>query len=148
MNENKDAFGWNDEVEEGGGFTVLPEGPAAFTVVDFARERKEYKTLGEINVAVVTLHCVCDDEGVEGAVVCNLALHRKVQFKLFQFFTAIGQRKHGEGMLKPDWTKVKGASGRCVLGVREWERRDGGKGYSNEVTRFLDPEADESGFAF
>ncbi len=143
-----DTFGWNDEIEEGSGFTLLPEGPAAFTVKEFSRERKEMGKLGECNVAVLELECTSDEDGETADVTCNLPLHRKVQFKLFQFFTAIGQRQHGAGPLKPDWSKVGGASGRCLLSTREWTGRDGATRYSNEVERFLDPEVDDSGFSF
>jgi len=143
-----DAFGWKDDIEPGTDFVLLPEGPCAFTVASFARERKEMGKLGECNVAVLELECESEAGGETGKVSVNLALHRIVQFKLFQFFTAIGQRQHGDGPLKPDWSKVEGATGRCTLGVREWKGRDGETRHSNEVIKFLDPDADESGFKF
>lgn len=143
-----DAFGWSDEIEDGGGFTLLPDGPAAFTVTSFTRERKEMGKLGTCNVAVLELECTSDEDGETAKVFANLALHRKIQFKLFQFFTSIGQRQHGDGPLKPDWSKVEGATGRCILSTRDWKGKDGGVRHSNEVERYLDPDEDASGFNF
>ncbi|NCC51354.1 MAG: DUF669 domain-containing protein [Spartobacteria bacterium] len=137
MSENE-AFGWDDEVEEGSGFVLLPEGPARFTVTKFERARKAMGKLGTCNVAMLTLECTSEDTGDKATVTCNLPLHRVVQFKIFQFFTAIGQRKHGDGAFVPNWAEVPGASGRCEISTREWVGKDGAKKESNDVSKFLE----------
>ena len=68
----------------------------------------------------------------------NLFLNRKAEWKLCQFFTAIGQRKHGE-TLRMNWNAVKGAKGRCKVGIRKWTGNDGKEHENNEITAFLEP---------
>ena len=68
----------------------------------------------------------------------NLFLNRKCEWKLCQFFIAIGARKHGEAF-RMDWNKVRGAKGRCKVGVRTWTGSDGNEHESNEITSFLEP---------
>ena len=74
-----------------------------------------------------------------GDVLTNLFLHSKFEWKLCQFFTSIGQRKHGEAM-RMNWGAVPGASGVCHVGVRKWTGNDGKERESNEITEFYDPE--------
>ena len=78
-----------------------------------------------------------DHEG-DVTVSENLFLNRKAEWKLCQFFTAIGHRKHGE-TLRMNWNAVKGAKGRCKVGIRKWTGNDGKEHENNEITAFLDP---------
>lgn len=69
----------------------------------------------------------------------NLFLHSKFEWKLCQFFVAIGQRKHGE-VMRMNWGTVPGSGGICHVGVRKWTGNDGKERESNEITEFYDPE--------
>ena len=89
------------------------------------------------NKAVLTLFL--RGPGGSGDVQTNLFLHSKFEWKLCQFFTAIGQRKHGETM-RMNWGAVTGASGYCHVGVRKWMGNDGKERESNEIAEFYDPE--------
>jgi hypothetical protein len=65
--------------------------------------------------------------------------------KLCQFFTAIGQRKHGD-RLKPRWNEVKGAEGFAVVGVRSFKGDKGDDIEVNEIKEFLTPEEGKARF--
>jgi hypothetical protein len=139
-NVNDVAMTWDDEIQnDGEGFRVLPEGEYDFTVTDFTRGRFE----GSAKMAAcpkaeltITIH----DPEPEGDVTVseNLFLNRKAEWKLCQFFTAIGHRKHGE-TLRMNWNAVKGAKGRCKVGIRKWTGNDGKEREGNEISAFLEP---------
>ncbi len=138
-NVNDVAMTWDDEIQnDGEGFRVLPEGEYDFTVTDFTRGRFE----GSDNMkacpkAELTIK-IHDPDG-DVTVNENLFLNKKVEWKLCQFFIAIGHRKHGEP-LRPNWNAVKGAKGRCKVGIKKWTGKKDGKEYKgNEITAFLEP---------
>lgn len=133
------CFDWEDVIEnDGAEFVVLPEGTYPFTVKSF--ERAEYPGGDKIppcKKAVLTLEI---DGGALGTteVTENLYLHSKAEWKLCQFFTAIGLRKHGE-QLKMNWNAVPGTRGLCEIQVNEYKNKDGEKRKNNRVTKFCEP---------
>ena len=68
----------------------------------------------------------------------RLFLHRKAEWKLSQFFIAIGQKKHGEP-LKMNWNLVPGATGRLVIKHRKGTGQYADKEY-NQIDKYLEPE--------
>lgn len=146
MNEiNRDLreLGWDDEIEnDSPEFIILPEGDYEFVVTKFERGRHNgSEKLPPCNKAILTLQIV-GKEGV-ALITHNLFLHSKCEGMLCAFFTAIGQRKHGE-KLKMNWNNVIGASGRLKLGIRTWTGNDGTEKTSNDVKKFYEPEESES----
>ncbi len=131
-------FDWEDEIEnDGPEFTLLPEGDYDFTVTGFERERHPGSAkLPPCNKAVLNISI----DSVEGRCMIrhNLFLHSKCEGLLCSFFTAIGQRKHGE-KLRMNWAKVIGSTGRCRVGIREWINDKGEKRQINEIKWFCDP---------
>ena len=141
FNENEGrALDWNDTIEhDSPDFTLLPKGTYPFSVRAF--ERGEYAggdKLPPCKKAVLTIEI---DGGTLGTatITHNLFLHSRCEGLLCQFFTAIGQRKHGE-QLRMNWQQVTGARGMCEVGVRKWQGRNGQEMESSEITRFLEPE--------
>lgn len=132
-------FGWDDEIQhDSSPFQVLPEGDYNFIVKKFERARHGgSEKIPACNKAILTVAVF--NEGAQGEVQTNLFLHSKFEWKLCQFFTAIGQRKHGEAM-RMNWGAVPGATGVCHVGVRKWTGSDGKERESNEITEFYDPE--------
>ena len=138
-NVNDVAMTWDDEIQnDGEGFRALPEGEYDFTVTDFTRGRFDGSAkMAACPKAELTIK-IHDPDG-DVTVNENLFLNKKVEWKLCQFFIAIGHRKHGEP-LRPNWNAVKGAKGRCKVGIKKWTGKKDGKEYKgNEITAFLDP---------
>ncbi len=142
MNDRPErSFDWNDTIENDSSFVLLPAGDYDFTVTKFERARHQpgpNSKLPPCNKAVLTLEVT--DGQQRTSVTHNLFLHSRCEGMLCEFFTAIGQRKHGEP-LRMDWSKVLGAHGRCKVGVRDWIGRDGQTMQSNEIKRFYEPSA-------
>lgn len=139
MSETGRAFDWDDTIEkESPDFTLLPEGTYPFTVRSF--ERGEYPggpKLPTCKKAVLTIDI---DGGPLGTatVTHNLYLHSRCEGLLCAFFTAIGQRQHGQ-QFAMNWQLVPGATGMCEIGVRAWTGRDNAEHKNNVITRFLEP---------
>lgn len=133
-------FGWDDEIQnDGSPFQVLPEGDYRFTVKKFERARHSgSEKVPACNKAILTI-TVFNSEA-SGEVQTNLFLHSKFEWKLCQFFVAIGQRKHGE-VMRMNWGAVPGSGGVCHVGIRKWSGNDGKERESNEITEFYDPES-------
>ena len=132
------AFDWNDVIENDSSFILLPEGNYPFTVKGF--ERGEFAGSDKMppcKKAVLTLEI---DGGALGTteITENLFLHSRQEWKLCQFFTAIGQRRHGE-QLRMNWNAVPGTRGWCALTVNKYKGKNGDDRQNNRVDRYLDP---------
>jgi len=132
-------FAWDDEIQnDGTPFQLLPEGDYDFTIKKFERARHNgSEKIPACNKAILTLDVF--NQETAGTVLTNLFLHSKFEWKLCQFFTSIGQRRHGEA-LRMNWGPVPGSTGRCHVGVRKWTGNDGREHESNEITEFYEPE--------
>ena len=127
-------FGWDDAIEnDGPEYTLLPEGEVTFKVTGI--ERKRYSggdKLPPCNMAELKVELIADD-GKRAIVTERLYLHSRMEGKLCSFFTAIGQRKHGERLV-PRWNAVVGSTGRCKIGVREYNGRQ-----YNDIKSYIEP---------
>lgn len=132
-------FGWDDEIQnDSTPFEVLPEGDYRFRVEKFERGRHSgSEKIPPCNKAILTLSV--NDGAHSGTVQTNLFLFSRFEWKLCQFFTAIGQRRHGEA-IRMNWSLVPGAIGTCHVGTRKWMGNDGKEHEGNEITEFYDPE--------
>lgn len=132
-------FSWDDEIENDSEFQLLPEGDYNFTVTGFERGRHSGSSkLPPCNKAIITLK-LTGEQG-EGTLKHNLFLHTKTEGMLCAFFTAIGQRKHGE-KCRMNWSAVVGANGRCKVGIHEFpSNRTGEMLKSNEIKKFYEPD--------
>lgn len=126
---------WGSEIEnDSPDFIVLPEGEYDFTVKSFERGRYNGgDKVGPCPKAMLTLSI--DTPQGEALVKKDLLLHSKLEGLLCEFFTCIGQRKHGQ-RVSMNWNAVTGAHGRCKIGHRTYN----GNQY-NEVKKFLEPSA-------
>jgi len=150
QNTSADEIGWDDDLEEVEIIT-LPEGEATFEVLGLTRTRKAKGKLGECNVAILTLSVNHTDSGETATFDEELPLHKKLMFLLLQFFTAIGQREHGdEGPFKPNWSKkaIIGATGCCALERRTWTKKDGTEGSANQIKTWIAPGEQPEDLAF
>ena len=134
-------IGWDDEVkEEGGDFEPLPAGTYDFTIASMERGRfPGSEKMAACNKASLDL-IVKNAEGKERHVYEDLLLNSKLEWKLSQFFTCIGQKKPGEP-LKPNWGTVPGSTGKVELYINEYTSKSTGKpGKNNKVDKWLPPE--------
>ncbi len=135
------AIGWNDEIErDGSDFVLLAPGDYEFTVDDMKAEKYpgSEKIPAGINVARLMLRIPSADG--TALVKADLILFQSLEWKLSEFFRSIGQKKHGE-KLKPNWKAVKGAKGKVRIKNGSFTGKDGRNHPTNEVERFLDPDA-------
>jgi len=143
MAEEKGGFGWDDEVDptaEGKKRNLLPEGLAQFIVTKLERKRMDYGKFGPSNVAVLHMMVSSLVEPSLEPEECReqLCLHADLQWKITEFFTAIGQRKHGDkGKFIPDWSKVEDAEGNCEIKHAELTKKDGTKYKVNNIAKFV-----------
>lgn len=138
------SLGWDDEIDDtgdtgGGGFTLLPAGEYLFAVktMEKATSSKGHP-MAKLRIGLYA----SDDHEYErelSSIGEYLTLSTASEWKLCQFFRAIGEKQHGE-RYKPRWDMVPGATGRCRVKVDLFTKRDGSTGQSNKVEAFLDPE--------
>jgi hypothetical protein len=152
--EEDKGFGWDDPIDptiEGKRNPLLPDGKAKFVVIKIERKREEYGTFGTQNVAHVhmSVASLVDLDMEPAEMEEKLCLHQDLQWKITQFFTAIGQRKHGnQGKFVPNWKLAEDeGSGECMMKSRKYIPKRGknqGKELTvNNIDRYLDP-AEES----
>ena len=134
--KDNNCMGWDDSIEnDGQEFVVLPEGDYTFTVTNFERGRfPGSQKIPPCNKATITIS-IDSDKGAATARF-DLILYRTLEWKLSQFFRAIGQKKHGEKMTM-DWSKVPGARGRAHIKPRTYVK-DGNERQVNDMDHFLD----------
>lgn len=139
QNEDIREFGWDDEIEnDGEDFITLEPGNYEFTVTGF--ERKRYEGSANIppcNMAELKIR-VSDPVQGSTTVTERLFLLSKFEWKLCQFFTAIGQRKKGE-KLRPRWGEVLGAKGMCAVVINHYTDKNGNEKQNNRIDKWLEP---------
>ncbi len=144
MNENMSSagyeLGWDSEIEnEGTPFVVAEPGDYNFTVIGMERARfAGSDKMPPCNQAKLTLQLEMHD-GSACNVKHNLFLHSKTEWKLCEFFTAIGQRQKGQ-RIAPNWNNLIGAKGRCQISKRAYRGNDGSEKWTNDVVKFYEPE--------
>lgn len=130
-------IGWDDAIEnDSGSFVILEEGDYNFTVTGFERGRfPGGKKVPPCNKATLTL--AVETAGGTATVQYDLLLWSTLEWKISEFFRAIGQKKHGEKLV-PKWGQVIGAHGRGHFKPRTYTKKDGSEGTANDVEKFYD----------
>ena len=131
---------WNSEISnDGGDFKVLEPGTYPFTIK--AIEKTYFNGSAKIPAcpkAVVTLRV---GQGAEASDVTDgLLLDDSLEWKLCQFFTAIGSRTHGQ-KLRMNWddSYLIGKTGYVEIETRTYTKNDGTEGRANQVKAYIDP---------
>ncbi len=135
---NNEVLDWDGVLEsDGSEFTVLPEGDYIFEVTNM--ERGSFpgsEKMCACAKATITLK-ITTDKGEVVNVFDDLILHKKMEWKLSQFFRAIGLKKKGERLVM-DWNKVIGARGKVHVFVNKYTAKDGTPRENNKVAKYYD----------
>lgn len=133
------ALDWDEEVSDEGGFVLLDPGVYPFVVGGIAKERYEGGAkIGPCPRARVTLGIMTEGGMVD--VRDSMLLHTKTAWRVARFFEALGFVKNPEtGKVPMAWNQAEGRQGYVRLGVREFDKKDGGKRKSNEVEEYIPP---------
>lgn len=139
-NENiNEALDWNSQIENESEFVLLPEGEYNFVVESMERGRfNGSDKMSACPMALLSIN-VSDNDGNSGTINERLMLHKKMEWKLSQFFVSIGQKKKGEP-LNPNWNEVPGSSGKLKLGTRKYTNNAGEQQEINQVKEYLPKE--------
>jgi len=142
--DDTDAMDWDSPVEnEGNAFTVLAEDAECnFVVKELEKSRSENK---QCPMAILHLELTAVDGSGKAKLKDYMILHRSAEWKLCEFFIAIGQRQHGQRVV-PNWGKVVGATGRCTVTVEPWKNNP--DKFSNKIKKYLEPAADAQEVSF
>lgn len=140
MMENNDIgreIGWDDEISQEQEFELLPAGVYEFTVEKMERGRYGgSEKMAACNKADLTLSLKDPETGVAGTVFDTLYLSSKAEWRLSQFFLAIGQKKKGEP-LRPNWSQVPASTGRVEIEVNKYTDKNGNPKENNRVKKYL-----------
>jgi len=127
-----DLLEWDDDVQGGDEYIILPDGDYNFEVTAFERQRyspKEDSKIPACNQAVLKIK-IETSEGV-CVITYNLFLVKKMEWKISEFFRSIGASENAEGKIRMDWNSVFGATGRAKIGSREYNGET-----RNEIKKF------------
>lgn len=127
-------LGWDEEItQDAQEFIILQPGEYDFTVGSFERARfAGSDKMPPCNMAVVFLDVIDPTTGQTVSVRNQFFLHTRTEWRISQFFTALGLKKKGEPMV-PKWNEIVGKTGKCIIE----NTTHNGKPY-NGVKEFLD----------
>ena len=133
---------WNAEItQDTQEFVILPEGDYPFMVQGLEKQIYDgpSEKIGK-GCPVAVLKIVVGTDDNHTSVQDKLYLSTNMEWKLGQFFRAIGQKTHGKSY-KMDWNNVVGKQGLCRIKVEEWTGNDGKVRQSNRIERYLECDA-------
>lgn len=138
-------IGWGDQiVADDGEFLLLDEGDYDFTVTAFERGRFPGSAkIPACNKAVLTL-TVQTQKG-EANTKYDLILWSSLEWKISEFFRAIGQKKSGEAFV-PRWNEVVGSKGRAHFKPRKY-LKNGEERQVNGISKFYDAPQTQQNYA-
>ena len=141
--QQSDILDWDGVLEnDGSENTILPEGDYAFKVSHFERGTfPGSEKLCPCSKAMLTLEV----SGEAGTAIIHddLILHKKMEWRLSQFFRSIGHKKKGEKIVM-DWNAVPGSTGYAHVVVAKYTDKNCYPREINRIDKYLDPEAAET----
>lgn len=143
MNNNENEFlDWNGGfVAEENSFTLLPAGEYQFTVTNM--ERKIYDgTSDKIPNGAPYAEVSLEVSGAAGKTIVRERLYmmKKFQWKLTEFFSAIGQAPVIGQPFNPNWSTIIGSTGRVKVEINSYKSQ-GEDRQNNRIKEFLKPTA-------
>ena len=136
------ALSWDDEISLESEFELLPAGEYDFYVDSIEKGHfggsEKMSPCPQASLTII----VKKADGKETKIFDTLYLNTKAEWKLSQFFIAIGQKKKGEPF-RMNGAKVPGAHGRLSLVINEYKDKNGNLKKNNRVEKYLVPEKKE-----
>ena len=132
--QNDGVFGWDDEIKEESSFVLLPEGDYRFTIKKFEKARYDGgEKIPACPKAVVTFTVFAPD-GTTVEITENYLLHKKMEWKLSEFFASVGLKRKDEPV-RMLWTpELIGKQGVCKIIVHNY-KKDGENKQTNRIDK-------------
>lgn len=142
MVENQGALSWDSQIEQESSFVLLPEGEYEFRVEKMERSQYQPSQKSKIRETAPQAELELKIQSSEGeaTVFERLILHTATEWKLSEFFIAIGQKVKGQPFT-PNWSQVPGATGRVKIEINKYKTNQGQDRENNRVVEFLEPNA-------
>lgn len=140
------ALGWGDQISQENQFTLLPTGDYYFTIKKFERGNFEgSEKISACPKAIVTFEVTAPD-GSSTTLTENYLLHTKMEWKLSEFFAAIGMKQKGQPAVM-QWSPdlLIGKTGVCRVIVHKY-KKDGEDRETNRIDK-LYPSYDQPALA-
>ena len=134
------AWIWNLE-DDSDGYQLLQPGVYRAKIGRF--EQGEFAGSAKLSAcpkAILTL--AVETENGPREVITSLLVHKKLEWKLSQFFRSVGRKKNGEPM-QMDWSGLVGLPLKVHITNRTYINRDGEERQCNDVDRFYDYNPDD-----
>ena len=134
INEGR-ALGWEDGVEQESSYVLLPKGDYDFMVINIERGYfNGSEKMPACNMATVHIKITDPASGQDVIIYHRIYLNTKVEWKLSEFFIALGLKKHGEPVSLRAFGQITGRRGRCKIDHREYNGQT-----FNDIKKFYDP---------
>lgn len=135
------ALGWDDEIQEESSFVLLPEGDYFFRIMKVDKGRYEGGTkIGACPKAIVEFEITSTD-GRRTVITENYLLHSDLEWKLSEFFAAVGMKQKGE-KLRMNWSPALiGKTGVAKIIVNTYQKN--GEERQNNKIKMLYPSYDQ-----
>lgn len=131
--QNTGIYDWDSEIQQESSFVLLPAGDYHFTIEKFDRARYNGgEKIPPCPKAIVTFRVYAPD-GRSTLISENYYLWQGMEWKLSEFFAAIGLKKKGEPV-RMMWTpELIGKGGVCKVYVDKFNGKDGSEKESNKI---------------
>lgn len=145
QSQSDGVFGWDDEIKEESSFILLPEGDYAFAIKKFDKGRYDGgDKIPACPKAIVTF-TVYTPDGQSVDIQENFLLHKKMEWKLSEFFASVGLKKKDEPIRMPWTPALIGKGGVCKIIVHSY-KKDGENRQTNRIDK-LYPSYDQPALA-
>lgn len=133
--QNDGALGWDDEIQKEESFVLLPEGDYRFTVVKLDKGRHDGSAKISACPKAIVDFSVTAPDGTVTTITENFLLHKKMEWKLSQFFASIGMKQKDE-KLRMNWSPALiGKTGICKIIVHEYKGNDNQMHKKNQIEK-------------
>ncbi len=128
------AFGWDDEIREENSFTLLPEGIYRFQIKSFEKARFNGSDKLPACPKAVVSFVISAPDGTSAELKENYLLHKKMEWKLSEFFAAVGLKARNEPV-RMMWTpELIGKQGVCRIIIHNYQK-DGENRQINRIDK-------------